>query len=109
MTTLSQLEVESYFERVHGRWPICPTTSGRSCWRSCRIIWPRWRPRRTGPLVDRLGAPEAYAAELRAAAGFEPVPASRRDCEPAGPSGGRRLADLDRGGGQAGSGVATRD
>jgi hypothetical protein len=45
-----------------------------------------------GPLAERLGEPEAYAAELRASAGL-PAPGAGRGAEPAGRVARRRLRD----------------
>ena len=89
MTALTSFEVESYFERVRTALADLAEDVRDELLEELPDHLAEVAADEDGSLVDRLGEPEAYAAELRAAAGYEPVSSAPG-------SQGRLAADLGR-------------
>lgn len=73
MTSLTTLEVETYFEGVHDALIDLPQEVRDELLEELPDHLAEVAAEEGGTLVERLGEPAAYAAELRAAAGLEPA------------------------------------
>ncbi|PZS28228.1 MAG: hypothetical protein DLM58_17410 [Pseudonocardiales bacterium] len=73
MTTTASLEIESYYERVRAALAGLTPETRDDLLEDLPDHLAEVLAEGDGSLQDRLGEPEAYAAELRAAAGVEPT------------------------------------
>ncbi|WP_460493992.1 HAAS signaling domain-containing protein [Dactylosporangium cerinum] len=82
MTEAATIEIDYYYERVAAALADLPEDTRDELLEDLPAHFAEVLEEQGGPLVDRLGPPATYAAELRAAAGLDTGPAPDTDRAP---------------------------